>query len=244
MKMISILVLISFLFFSPTQNLLAAGDQYVIGSDAALPLSATDQTGMLDLIVKTAFSRLGKDVEIVSLPSERSLLNANNGLTDGDLVRIDGINKMYLNLVKVPETICTFDFVAFSKNSEIKLEPQWDSLKPYAVAIITGWKILEENIRSKNLVKVDTPQMLFNHLNKERVDLIVYNRHEGYGVIHKMKLKNIFVLDPPLASREMFLYLNMKHQRLANEVAITIKQMKRDGTFDEIVRTSLEKYLP
>jgi len=240
----SILVLISLLILSSAQNLFATEDQFVIGSDAALPLSATDQTGMLDLIVKEAFSHLGKQVEIISLPSERSLLNANNGLTDGDLVRIDGMNKMYPNLVKVPETICTFDFVAFSKNSEITLEPHWDSLKPYTVAIITGWKILEENIRSKTLVKVDTPKMLFNHLNKERVDLIVYNRHEGYGVIHKMKLENIFAIDPPLKSKEMFLYLNKKHQVLANEVAIAIKQMKQDGRFDEIVHTSMKKYLP
>ncbi|MDD9304111.1 MAG: transporter substrate-binding domain-containing protein [Desulfobacter sp.] len=154
------------------------------------------------------------------------------------------MNQLYPNLVKVPETICSFDFIAFTKNKKISLPRQWESLKPYSVAIITGWKILEENVIARHVVKVDTPQMLFNHLDKERVDLIVYNRHEGYGVIHEMNFEHVFPVEPPLASRQMFLYLNKKHQVFVHEVAAAIRQMKEDGSFDEIVRHSLEAYIP
>lgn len=228
---------ISTLAFAETRPIL-------IGSDAAPPLSTSEQTGMLDAIVKEAFSRIGLHADIVQLPSERSLLNANQGVTDGDLVRIDGLDKSYENLVKVPEKTCDFDFVAFTKSEGVQLAAGWDSLKPYSVGIITGWKILEDNVHSRILTKVDSPEALFTLLEKDRVDMIIYNRHEGYGVITKMKLVGVNVVEPPLESREMFLYLNKRHHDIVDGLAESLREMKMDGTFSEITAKSLKKFLP
>ncbi len=48
--------------------------------------------------------------------------------------------------------------------------------------------------------------------------MVIYNRYEGYGVIKGMNLQGIHVVEPPLKSREMFLYLNKK--RPGSKIAI------------------------
>ncbi|MBU0675256.1 MAG: transporter substrate-binding domain-containing protein [Proteobacteria bacterium] len=237
-----IFCLLLMLLFSPCTA--SEEDTHTIGSDAAVPLSTPEQTGMLDLIVKEAFARVGEKVTIIGLPSERSLLNANQGVTDGDLVRIVGLENQYPNLVMVPEKIWDFEFVAFSKNRNITLSREWKSLDPYSVGIITGWKILEQNIHAREISKVSTPELLFTLLDKDRVDLVIYNRIEGYGTIKTMHLQGISVIEPTIESREMFLYLNKKHGELAQRLAEAIRQMKEDGTFADIVNKSLQDYLP
>lgn len=232
--------LLSFgLFLSPA----FCNSRIIIGSDASPPLSSPDQTGMLDLIVKEAFSRIGEKVSIRALPSERSLVNANQGFIDGDLVRIEGIDNLYPNLVRVPEKTCDFEFTAFGKDTAIELGG-WESLEPYSVGIIIGWKILEENVHSRVLVKVENPKLLFNLIKHDRVDMVIYNRHEGYGVIKEMDLQGIDVIGQPLESREMFLYLNKKHGNLIPPLARAMKDMKKDGTYSHIVNAALKKYLP
>lgn len=220
-----------------------AREPFYIGSGAAPPLSDSQQTGMLDLLVKEAFSRIGEQAIITLLPSERSLINANQGVNDGDLVRIDGIDRLYPNLVKVPEKICDFDFVAFSKNADLELA-DWDSLKPYSVGIIAGWKILEVNVHSNILLKVATPELLFKLLNNDRADMVIYNKIEGFGIIKDLNLKDIHVIDPPFESREMFLYLNKKHLPLIQKLAQALRTMKEDGTYSIIEKKALEPYLP
>lgn len=215
----------------------------IIGSDSAPPLSTVTQTGMLDLLAKEAFSRIGKQVIITPLPSERSLINANSGITGGDLVRIDGISQLYPNLLKVPEKICDFDFVAFSKSADLKLSG-WDSLKPFSVGIITGWKILEENVHAKVVTKVENAEQLFHLLMRNRADLIIFSRYEGYGVIKDKKLHGVHVVEPPIESREMFLYLNKTHLKLVPQLAEALRKMKEDGTYSEIKHKSLQPYLP
>jgi len=104
MKQLIILLLCYFTASASAQPLL------YIGSSLVPPLSNPDQTGLLDKLTREAFSRIGYRVIIKSLPSERALINANKGIDDGEILRIDGIQKMYPNLVKMPEKMFNFEF--------------------------------------------------------------------------------------------------------------------------------------
>jgi len=50
------------------------------------------------------------------------------------------------------------------------------------------------------------------------------------------ELEDIYHLEPPLASREMYLYLNKKHEHLVEKVAEALRSMKEDGRYDQIVK--------
>lgn len=215
----------------------------VLTTFAGPPLSNKMQTGLYDLILLEAFRRIEQPVRIEHLPAERSLTNANMGITDGDFVRISGLDRLYPNLVQVPEKIVDFEFVAFTWKSGIKLE-NWDSCKPFNVAIVRGWKILETNLAgAKSLIRVKNQELLFSLLYNQRTDIAVYSRFEGYEIIKRLKLNSIKTLEPPLAIREMFLYLNKKHVQLLPDLTKQLQAMKQDGTFEFIFQRTLDRYL-
>jgi polar amino acid transport system substrate-binding protein len=228
--------------FIPTVNS-AAQPSLTLTTFAGPPLSNNDQTGFYDLVLKEAFHRAGVAIDISQLPAERSLINANDGITDGDFVRIAGLDSVYPNLLRIPEKIADFEFVGFSRNVSIST-PGWKSLQPYDVAIVRGWKILEKNIvGSRSLVRTKDQRLLFTLLEKNRADIVVYSRFEGYGIISQLGMKGVHVLEPPLAVREMFLYLNRKHQALVPVIANHLKEMKRDGTYAAIKEKTLAPFL-
>ncbi len=90
-----------------------ASDKMVIGTGLKPPLVSSETApGFLDTLAKEVFHRLGIELEVIILPAERALINANNGIEDGNLLRIKGLEKQYPNLIRVPEKMMNSEFVA------------------------------------------------------------------------------------------------------------------------------------
>lgn len=216
--------------------LLTGGDAYPqqatlkIGTTAAPPLSLPDHSGWLDNMLRDAFSRIGVEVEFVILPSERSLSDADAGIIDGDSNRIAGLESTFTHLTRVPESNMDYEFMAFSTTPGIKLQG-WESLNAYIVSYVIGWKILEQNVKAAEIYKVASPQQLFSLLKAGRTDLALYDRFGGNYYLKELKIEQGYAVEPPLAHREMFLYLNSKHAALVPRLAEAIRAMKADGSY-------------
>ena len=205
-----------------------------IGSTFRAPLSSPDEKGIIDQLVKTAFKQIGREARIVHLPAERSLINANRGINDGDLLRVEGIDKLYSNLIRVPVRLIDFEFAAFTKQ-QIPALSAWKDFKPYSVGIIRGWKILETNlVETAFLTKVENAEILFLLLESDRADIVIYDRIQGYGVIQKLRLLNIRVVEPPIITKPMFLYLHKKHRTLIPALAKMLSLLIQDGSYELI----------
>lgn len=219
---------------SPSSSLRSESPPLVLNSADGPPFTKPDETGIIDMVLKEAFQRLGINISIIAVPAERALLNASEGSDDGTFSRIAGMSEKYKGLVQVPEKIVDFEFVAFSRNIDMTTNG-WADLQPYNVGIITGWKILEESIKNtRSLHKVRDERILFNLLARDLVDIVVYSRLGGEATTREMGLQGIKVLEPPFAVREMFLYLNTKHAGLVAPVSDSLKKMKEDGVFQRI----------
>ncbi|OQX06994.1 MAG: hypothetical protein BWK76_25475 [Desulfobulbaceae bacterium A2] len=218
---------------------LAAQPPLSLNTFAGPPLSTPGQTGYYDRMLVEAFSRLKIPVTIGHLPAERSLKNADCGIDDGDFVRIAGLEKIYPNLIMVPEQLDDFEFVAFTRTLNLPVT-SWATLTPYHVGIVRGWKILEENLAGvKKLIAVKNQEQLFLLLKNGRVDVVVYAGKEGAALIRQLGIADASALAPPLAVRPMYLYLNKKHAGLVSPVAAELKKMKEDGTCADIARQTL-----
>ena len=190
----------------------------------------------LERIAAESFHRTGGDVRIVSLPSERSLIAANLGEVDGEGLRVGGLGTQYANLVQVPEPFVRISFVAFARDATITLDNGWDSLKPYRVAFINGWKMFEANTGSARAVnKVDKPEQMFRMLEDGRVDLVLYTRADGVQLTRSLELSSVASVSPPLKDVDMYLYLHKKHQALAPRVGQALRDIKADGTYNRIL---------
>lgn len=212
---------------------------FVLNTADVAPLVTIDHAGLCDRIMAEAFKRLGLELEIVNLPSERALINANEGLDDGNFARVEGLEKLYPNLIRVDEEITTFEFVAFTAGAAFS-SAGWKSLKPYDIGIVTGWKILEHNITDvKSLTKVRNEKILFGLLAAGRVEAVVYDRMQGRIVLKQLGLRDITELEPPLAVRSMYAYLNKRHADLVPRLEQVLRELKQDGTFRKITEDAL-----
>ena len=140
--------------------------------------------------------------------------------------------------MEVPERFVRISFVAFSKDATIPLDNGWDSLKPYRIAFINGWKMFEANALGARVVhKVDKPEQLFRMLEEGRVDLALYTRADGILLARNLGLPAIAPLSPTLKDVDMYLYLHKKHQALVPKLSQAIRDIKADGSYNRILST-------
>ncbi|MHB8624423.1 MAG: substrate-binding periplasmic protein [Sulfuricaulis sp.] len=205
------------------------------------PLTTPEHTGFLDVIATETFRRVGLKLRLVKLPAERALLLANDRLEDGELTRIAGLEKRYPNLVRVPEKLIDWDFVAFSKDTSIP--GNFEAISHYSVGFIKGWKIYEQNMAgAERVTTVDDPEQLLRLLNLDRIDVALYVRWMGLALIQKQQLQGIHMLTPPLAKRAMYIYLNKRYATLVPKLADALRELKREGFYQRVYREKLQPY--
>lgn len=204
------------------------------------PFSNSQNSGFEDRLLQELFSRLNQQVHIKFVPAERAMINLNDGLDDGCLSRINGLQSLYPNIRQIDEVSLVRDFMVFSRDPTFKPEG-WNSLAPYHVGIITGWKILERNVTSaKSITKVKNGELLFNLLDLGRAEVVIYNRWGGLYIVRELGLEAIHPLEPPLTSVDHYFYLNKKHENLLEPAARALADMKQDGTYQRILNESFQ----
>jgi len=220
----------------------AANEPTLVLSDTYdTPYTTEAGDGFLDIVAAEAFRRAGLHLKMVRVSPERALLNANAGIEDGVSARIAGLEKHYPNLVRVPEKVLDFPFVAFARQTKLT-NANWEALASVSVGHIQGWKIFEQNLKPGTQVTVvDDAEQLFTMLDKNRVDVALYERWLGLALAEKMGIKNVHVVEPALAEREMFIYLNKRHADKVPAIAAALRAIKADGTYGKICR---EKFAP
>ena len=195
--------------------------------------SSPGHAGFIDELARDAFKRIGVDVEILVLPAERSLINANEGLDDGDVFRIAGLERDYPNLLRVPGKMLDNEFMAYTNRADIRIR-NWADLQPYVVAYATGWRIFDLNVQGvKELTKTASIRELFPLLEKGRADVVLMERWQGQWMVRQQGYQ-VRLQEPPLARVEMFMYLNKKHAALVPQVAQALADMKADGSYRKL----------
>ena len=216
-----------------------AGTSLTLNTAGQSPLNTIQQTGFLDLVTKDAMRRIGITLKSIHLPAERGLKNANAGIEDGEMSRISGLSKFYPNLIQVPEPIMQWEFVVFSKK-KLDLSNGWDSLNSYNIGFVNGWKIIEGSVPKLAIsTRVRNIEQLFTLLEKDRVDLIIYERWAGLQYIKEHGLNSIKLQSPVLAKRDMYIYLHKKHAKLVPLLSQSLKTIKQDGSYEKYVQQVL-----
>ena len=191
---------------------------------------------MAKRILKVAYSRIGKSVEFEKAPAERSLVNANRGLTDGELARIGGLEDEYPNLIMIPTPIAFDEVSVFSKEFNFKVEG-WSSLLPYKIGYIAGLKIAEKNTKGMNIEMVTTVDQGLRKLNLGRSDVYI-GLTGNQCLIAKLKLSEIKVMDRPVEKITMYHYLNKRHGAIAEKLETVLMQMYQSGEMGSIQKQS------
>ncbi len=195
-------------------------------------------------LARAVFDRLGIATEFVRVGAERALVNVDQGIDDGNLVRVAGLDERYTNIVRVPEAFLRYDFVAITRDYSTAIE-DWDDLAEQDVAIVNGWKVVEDNVRRyRSLTQVADGAALFDLLQSGRVQTVVYERVQARRLMAQLGCHAARIIDPPLASRSMYMYLNRRHAALVPQIEQALRDLKQDGTYDGLRRAALGVLTP
>jgi polar amino acid transport system substrate-binding protein len=184
-------------------------------------------------IIRKAYQKLGVAIVFEILPGERSLQLSNDGVIDGELVRVAGIAKLYANLIRIPVSHVTAEQMAFGRDATIVING-WQSLARYKLAFHRGYKVAEENTKNMNRYETRTDQAAFRMVASGRMDLALANRFTGEKVIRDLKLTNVVMLRPPVEVDPLFHYLNKKHAELVPQITAVLRRMEADGEIKAI----------
>lgn len=227
------------LVFCIFAQLTQASNLLVFNTIGKPPLNTPEGHGFMDRVVSEALRRIGYQLETVVVPAERGLRNVNAGIDDGEMSRIRGIEKLYPNMVRVPEKIMSWEFCVFT-NSSIQYNGEWEDLKPYSVSFINGWKILEKKVPEQaTVLSMKSPDQLFSLLEKRRTDLVIYERWGGLQLLKTNDYSDIRMMLPPVLVEDVFIYLNKKHSDLVPELSNALAEMKQDGSYQKIYSETL-----
>ena len=181
-------------------------------------------------ILKEAYQQLGVDIRVEEYPGERSLVAANTGKTDGELGRIQGMEKEYSNLVMVPVPLFELSVSAFS-NQAISINTV-DDLKKYRIGFVGGTKVVEGMTADfPNRLRVGRPDQLFQMLLLGRIDVALDMTEDGLIVLQSDKYKTIKMISPKLVKANIYHYLNKKHADVLPAITKVMQTMLDNGTF-------------
>ncbi|QOY52902.1 substrate-binding periplasmic protein [Candidatus Sulfurimonas baltica] len=224
MGKITIIFLITFSFLQ------ASGQILTINSGYSFP-----ETNLLESIIKEGFKRAEIALKYQTLPNQRSLINANNGIDDGEAGRIWEISDHYPNLVRIPVAIHSIDIVVISREN-LHIKKPLD-LKFHNVGVIRGMKIAEqiaENAKPLSITKTTNHITLIKMLSSNRLDVIVTSKIALLSGLSETKEKNLFMASKPLISSPIYMHLHKKHKKLIPKLEEAFNSMIKDGTLKQI----------
>ena len=233
---IIIIILITKLFIVTP---VSANEIITLNTGIREPFTNSKRSGFVDLLVQEIFRRIDIDAKVIVYQNAaKALANANLGIDDGAALRIKGLEKKFPNLIRVPEKIMDNDFVAYSIIKPIVTD-RMSVLDEARIAYINGWQIFQNNLSGHNFTtRTKTALQMFDLLTAGKVDFILYERWQGLWHARQLGL-TIQVSEPPLAKREMFMYLNNKHSGLVKKTSTALLEMKTDGTYQKIFDRTL-----
>jgi len=182
-----------------------------------------------------AFRRMGYGFKLISQPGERAMIDANQGIVDGEAGRISIIDKdKYPNLIMVPYPIVTMKDGAYSTDHSIKING-WESLagKPYKVGLLKGIKSVEQKlpfyVDKTNIVTLSDIEQCMEMLQAERIDLFIVGTQIEDSTLmqsgaHK-GVKRVGIVE----TKVLYPWLHKRHENLVRRLTDTLKTMKSEG---------------
>jgi polar amino acid transport system substrate-binding protein len=169
----------------------------IINSSNYPPVTSPEKNGVLDQVYQEIGKRAGVNIVIQAMPAaERSLINQNEGIDDGDVSRVKGLELQYPNLIRVPEPVMHYEMTVFSRNANFKVNGI-ESLLPYDAGIPNAWKILERNVvGTRSVTMLENGDQLFAMLDKNRIDIALIEKFRGLRFVKEMGIKNVKILQP------------------------------------------------
>lgn len=204
-------------------------DPLVFGTPEQLSMNALH-------VLEAAYAKLGLDITVKPLPARRSLREADIGIIDGELHRVEAAGDSYQNLIRVEVPVDYFDVYAYTTNSDISIKTA-DDIHKFRISKVNGLLFSEALAKGmENTTSVANWDMAFSLLHRNRIDVVLAPKNIGDIQREKSALPfNVQKL--PQLRQQLYHFLNARHDELVPDITKVLQHMHQSGEMDEILES-------
>ncbi|MGB1297412.1 MAG: hypothetical protein ACPG8A_04010 [Psychrobium sp.] len=172
------------------------------------------------------YRELGIELVVTSFPSKRSLTFSNQGQIDGELLRVEGIEENYDNLIPIPITLYQMSAYAYTIEGKTDFKHPSDVLR-FTVGMHRGVQWEEKFVSQfpRYVSRVGGTEKKFKLLTLGRVDYVISTEERAKEIIDKhfkdTKIKRVL---PMLQHINLIHYLHKKHAHLIPQITAAIEK--------------------
>ena len=192
-------------------------------------------------ILKEAYSRIGWEINIIQIDYTNRFKYADKIHFDGDLIRVNGIEKIKENLCKVDIPVTYIMVTVLSINKPLPLPSNWNSLKKYKVGVIKDAAFVSTARKSlKGVVEMHNFDGLVELLIQKKIDAVVIPRAEAKEFQNKYPNAHLKISPQTLEVILLYHYLNKSHKQLIPALEEVLRKMANNGTSMKIRKRVLK----
>lgn len=195
-------------------------------------------------IIKEAFIRMNIPFKITIMPWIRAMKQMKTGESDAVFTIYKTREReeflYYSNEVVIDQTVSFF----VKADSEIKYKGSLEDLREYRIGIVRGvsyGSVFDNGVLNGTLSKivtVDSGEQSFLMLLRNRIDIVVSNRHGAYTILNRLKKSSgVKELLPEIEFLPSYIGFSRKKnlQDIRDKFDKVLKKMKEDGSYNRII---------
>ncbi len=195
-------------------------------------VSATDESTTNERILYQLYRSIGYDISLQTQPMRSACEALNSGEVDGIVTSAMDTN-VFTNVIVVPEVFGYMDFTAFSLDGFSSNIESWEDLSGYRIGTLFQKEYINCNLPTD--IESCNQYFSFYELNEallnNEVDIIVTSigTNQDYYLLDGVKYLGI------VDRLEVYTSVHKTHGNLVPALAKSLKEMKENGIYDEIV---------
>ncbi|BDQ34594.1 ABC transporter substrate-binding protein [Pseudodesulfovibrio portus] len=184
--------------------------------------------------MQSAYERAGLAVEFVPMPHKRSLQSADEGSVDGEVGRIEGIEKNYPDLVRVPVKVIDLLACAYVLDRSPIRRYSPNLLNELKVCAVFGVQWAKDLLNCRTAEMVSDYDKLMAMLVEKRVDMVLGSALSVEAVLSKKGdwNKHVRRLNPPASCQPLYHYVHKNNARLVPLLEKALRELWAEGRWN------------
>jgi polar amino acid transport system substrate-binding protein len=189
-------------------------------------------------VMAPIYKRVGYDMSVIRFPGKRSLVEANSGTTEGELVRIAAIEESYPNLIRIPYAIGSVRVMAITQGGQYAINER-SSMMDKRIGILRGVKILDTLTQGIKREVVNNIDSLFEILLNGRVDVILFSESDMIKYVKDHNLtERVTMGEQAILEMPLYHFVHKDSSGIAKKLLKEMQQMKESGELDLLVESA------
>ncbi|MFT4908382.1 MAG: polar amino acid transport system substrate-binding protein [Oleispira sp.] len=187
-------------------------------------------------VMSEVYQRLGYDMKLAFYPGKRSIVEANKGTVDGELIRIEATSQLLTNLIRIPTPVDSLKVMAITRTGDAEITGMKE-LVGKKIGVLRGIELTDNIVQNLLHQTVDSIESLFKILLGGRVDVILFPDLDAEEYIQLNGLGDKIVINPtPMLEVFLYHFINKSKPTLIKDMSELLAKLKETGELDLITR--------